>query len=48
MTFIDQVGDAYSVQAIDAEAEWVFDDKYYAMGTITLDLGEDVVAGGCC
>ena len=48
VTYIDQVGDEFVVQNIDIEHEWQFNDKYYAMASITISLGEDIVAGGCC
>jgi hypothetical protein len=48
ITYIDQVGDAFAVESIDADQEWLFDDKYYANASITLNLGEEIVVGGCC
>jgi len=48
ITYIDQVGDEFVIQNIDVEHEWQFDDKYYAMASITISLGEEIVAGGCC
>lgn len=48
MTYIDQVGDTFNVESVDVEHEWFGDDKYFATATITLDLGEAVVAQGCC
>ena len=48
MTYVDQVGDAWNVQSVDVEHEWQFEDKYYATASITLDLGEEIVAFGCC
>jgi hypothetical protein len=48
MTFIDQVGDAFNVESVTVEHEWLFDDKYYATATINLDLGEAITAFGCC
>lgn len=48
MTYIDQVGDAFNVESVDVEHEWVFDDKYYATASVTLDLGESITAFGCC
>lgn len=48
MTYIDQTGEAYNVESVDVEQDWVFEDKYYATASITLDLGESVTAFGCC
>ena len=48
MTFIDQIGEAFTVNSVDTEHEWQFDDKYCATATITLDLDEAVVTSGCC
>jgi len=48
ITYIDQVGDAFNVETVETEHEWVFEDKYYATASITLDLGESVVVMGCC
>lgn len=47
MTYIDQVGDAYNVESVDVENEWV-ESKYFATAAITIDLGESVTAFGCC
>ncbi len=47
ITYIDQVGDAYNVESVDIEHEWIA-DKYYASVSIILDLGEGVNAWGCC
>lgn len=47
MTFIDQVGDAFNVESVDVEHEWN-ENKYYAIASVTLDLGESVTALGCC
>ncbi len=48
VTFIDQVGDAFNVESVTVEHEWLFEDKYYASASVTLDLGEAIVAYGCC
>ncbi len=48
MTFIDQVGETFNVESVDVEYEWIFEDKYYATASITLNLGEEVVVYGCC
>lgn len=48
MTYIDQVGDAFYVESIDTEHEWLFDDRYFASATITISLGDAVVTSGCC
>jgi hypothetical protein len=48
MTYIDQTGETYTVDSVDIEHEWFGDDKYYATAVITLDLGESVIAYGCC
>ena len=47
ITFIDQVGDAFIVQSIDIEHEWI-EGKYWATATITIDLDEAIVAESCC
>lgn len=47
MTYIDQVGNAYNVESVDVEHEWI-EGKYYATASITIDLGEAVTAEGCC
>ena len=47
VTFIDQVGDAWGVETVDVEHEWL-NDKYYAQANIVIDLGEAIVAVGCC
>jgi hypothetical protein len=48
MTYIDQVGDAFYIDSIDTEHEWLFEDKYFASATITIALGDAVVTSGCC
>ena len=48
ITLIDTLGDEYTVQEIDVEHEWQFDDKYYALATLSVDLGEGIVNTGCC
>lgn len=48
MTYIDQVGDAFNIESVDVEHEWVFNDKYYATASIVLDLGEGITAFACC
>jgi hypothetical protein len=48
MTYIDQVGDAFAVESIDTEHEWLFDDRYFASATITISLGDAIVTSGCC
>lgn len=48
MTYIDQTGDAFVIESVDVEHEWLFEDKYYATASITLDLGESITAFGCC
>jgi hypothetical protein len=45
---IDLVGDLLIVKGIDIEHEWQFDDKYYALATITVDPGEEIVTTACC
>lgn len=44
----DLVGDVWDVEEIDTEQTWQFDDKYYALATITVDLGEGIAITGCC
>jgi hypothetical protein len=44
----DLVGDEWTVDEIDVEHDWQFDDKYYALATITVNLGEEIVVTGCC
>lgn len=44
----DLVGDEWTVITIDTEHEWQFDDKYYAMATISVSLGEAIVVTACC
>lgn len=48
VTLIDTVGDEYTVEQIDVEHEWQFDDKYYGLATLSVDLGEGIVNTGCC
>lgn len=48
MSYIDQVGDAFNIETVDTEVEWLGDNKYYANVTITIDLGESITAFGCC
>ena len=48
MTYIDQVGDAFLIESIETEHEWLFDDKYFASANITIDLGDAIVTSGCC
>jgi len=48
ITYVDQVGDAWNVETVDTEQEWLFDDKYYANASITIDLGESIISSGCC
>lgn len=48
ITLIDLVGDGFTVEEIETEHDWQFDDKYYAMAKITVDLGETIVITGCC
>lgn len=47
MTYIDQVGNAYVVESVDVEHEWI-ESKYFATAAITVDLGESITAFGCC
>jgi hypothetical protein len=44
----DLVGDTNTVTDIEVEHEWQFDDKYYALATITVGLGEEIIVTGCC
>lgn len=44
----DLVGDSSTVDEIDVEHDWQFDDKYYALATITVNLGEEIIVSGCC
>ena len=48
ITFIDKVGDAFKVESIEVDHEWPYPDKYYAVASITISLGEDVTAAACC
>jgi hypothetical protein len=48
VTLIDQVGNNYTIENVDAEHEWQFDDKYYATATVLFDLDEAFIAGACC
>lgn len=48
ITLTDLVGDSWTIEQIDIEHEWQFDDKYYAIATIIADLGEGIVKTGCC
>ncbi|MEN6569060.1 MAG: hypothetical protein ABFC18_03505, partial [Rikenellaceae bacterium] len=45
---IDLVGDTWTVKSIDVEHDWQFDDKYYALATLTVDLNETIVITACC
>jgi len=44
----DSVGDVNTVEEIDVEHEWQFEDKYYATATLTVNLGDQIVITGCC
>ena len=48
ITLTDLVGDSFTVKEIDTEHEWQFQDRYYAIATITVNLGEGIVVTGCC
>ena len=48
VTLTDLVGDSFTVKEIDTEHEWQFQDRYYAIATVTVNLGEDIVITGCC
>jgi hypothetical protein len=48
ITLTDLVGDTWTVEYIEVEHEWQFDDKYYALATMTVGLGEEIVVTGCC
>lgn len=48
VTLTDLVGDSWTVKEIDTEHEWQFQDRYYAIATITVNLGEGIVVTGCC
>jgi hypothetical protein len=45
---IDLVGDVNDVYNLEAEHEWLWDDKYYAKMDLTFDYNEVFVIGGCC
>jgi hypothetical protein len=44
----DLVGDTNTVTDIEVEHEWQFEDKYYALATIIVGLGEEIIVTGCC
>jgi hypothetical protein len=49
ISYVDQVGDAFNVETTDFEVNWEnYEDKYYATGNLTIDLGEAIVTSGCC
>lgn len=48
ITLTDLVGDSFTVKEIDTEHEWQFQDRYYAIATITVNLNEGIVVTGCC
>ena len=48
ITLLDNVGDSFAIEEIDVEHEWQFGDKYYAIVTLTVSLGEKIVITGCC
>ena len=48
ITLTDLVGDVWTVKEIDTDHEWQFQDKYYAVATITVNLDEGIVVTGCC
>lgn len=48
ITLMDNVGDSFTIEEIDVEHEWQFGDKYYAIVTLTVSLGEKIVVTGCC
>lgn len=45
---IDLVGDTNDVYNLEVEADWLWDDKYYASINLTFDYNEAYVVGGCC
>lgn len=47
ITYIDQIGDAFNVESVVTENEWQ-DDLYYAIASIKLNMGEDVITNPCC
>lgn len=44
----DLVGDVWVVNEIFIEHAWQFDDKYFALATLTVNLGEGILLTGCC
>lgn len=48
ITITDLVGDTSTIEDIEVEHEWQFDDKYYALATLTVGIGEEIVITGCC
>lgn len=45
---VDNEGVIWEVKNIDVDHDWQFEDKYYALARITVDLGEEAVITGCC
>lgn len=45
---IDLVGDEFTVESINTEQDWQGEDKYYALATITVNLGEKIIVTACC
>jgi hypothetical protein len=48
ITLTDLVGDTNTVFNLEVEHEWLWEDKYYAQITLTLDYNEAIVSAGCC
>lgn len=45
---IDLVGDSHTLYNLEVEHEWQYDDKFYALVTLTFDYDETVIVSGCC
>ena len=48
VSLIDLVGDENTVYNLEAEHEWLDNDKYYAIIVLTFDYNEAFVVAGCC
>ena len=48
VSLIDLVGDENTVYNLEVEHEWLDNDKYYTIITLTFDYDEAFVVAGCC
>jgi hypothetical protein len=43
-----KTGEIEQIFNVSVEYEWAFEEKYYAMATITFDMNERIAIGSCC